>query len=139
MSEDDSPNTVTIAIIAHCTHVLLLQRNPEEYPGHGDKWELIGEHIKVNELAKCAAHRGICEETGIADLTLQMVTVQPFINWYEREAWNWIYVAFVEQELPVRRSNEHMADQWVPIGEAMSMPLACRHNAILRDIVERFL
>lgn len=139
MRVNDSPNTVTVAIIAHDTHVLLLQRNPDEYPDHGDKWELIGEHIKTGELAVWAAHRGILEETGLTDLILQMVTVQSFINCHNEGAWNWVYVAFVDQELPVRRSNEHIADQWVPISEALQMKLACRHNAILKDIVARFL
>lgn len=130
----DTIHTVTIAIFANGC-VLLLQRNPDEYPGHGDKWELIGGHIHMGEAPILAAIREAAEETGIIELpSMQLVDIWPWPVGDET-AENWIYTTTLEQELPVQISHEHQAYRWTPIEEALQMSLACKHSAILNDIV----
>ena len=137
MSNNDTINTITVAVFAGNTHVLLLQRNPDEYPGHGDKYELIGGHIQVGESAAIAMSREIAEETGIIGLELQFVDRVEFSSHGEM-ADNWICYAVAPEELPITLSNEHMAYRWPLLSEALSMPLANKHSAILKNIVERF-
>lgn len=135
---NDTIDTVTVAIFANDSHVLLLQRSPAEYPGHGDKWELIGGHVLENELAREAAEREACEETGLSDVALTYAGFLPFTV-SGQSAVNTIYVARLSGELPVTLSEEHQAHHWTPIALALQVPLACHHSEILRSIVQRFV
>lgn len=131
----DSIHTVTIAIFARDS-VLLLQRNPNEYPGHGDKWELIGGHAHENELMLHAAERELAEETGLHNIELQNVGVSLF-NVSGQEAANMVYVACLEGPVSITLSHEHQAYHWTPLALALQVPLACKHSAILRDIIQK--
>src|SRR5438094_2487524 len=95
----DSIHTVTIAIFAN-DKVLLLQRNPDEYLGHGDKWELVGGHIQHGETMDQATNREIAEETGIIGCPLQFFNVWAF-NKDGGEAHNVIYAVFLDAEIEV--------------------------------------
>jgi 8-oxo-dGTP pyrophosphatase MutT (NUDIX family) len=132
---NDTNDTVTIALFTAAGQVLLLQRNPNEYPGHGDKWELIGGHVRAGELALDAAERETAEETGIVGITLQYAGISLFaVN--GQEAANMLYLARLEQELSVVLSQEHQAYHWTPLALALQVRLVHRHSDILREMVK---
>ena len=132
-------NTITIGVIERRSRkVLLLQRNPHAYPNYEDPfanaWELIGGHVEAGEEPQAAAQREAAEETGLVLSQLDLVGISPFLS-RNRPASNWIYVAFVEHEMPIVVSREHLAYAWQSVADVLHMQLAFKHSRIVEAII----
>jgi 8-oxo-dGTP diphosphatase len=132
-------NTVTVALMTQ-GHVLLLQRNPDAYPGYADPfglfWELIGGHVEPDEEPLIAALREVWEETRInlVPAECQFVSTMPFPG-HGSLATNYLYQVSVPEELPVKCSHEHHGFAWTRLAQARTMKLAFKHSVLLERLV----
>ncbi len=133
----DTIHTVTVALLTQDGNVLLLQRDPAEYPGHGDAWELIGGHIEERESPADAARREVAEETGIVGVSPRYCDASSF-KAGALDALNFVYLVRLEEQLDVTLSPEHKAYKWTDMNEARTMKLANKHSQILGKILEHW-
>ena len=121
-------------------HVALIRRAAATERG---KWALPGGFMRRGESAEQAAYRELREEVGIAERDVVLEQLRTYTE-VERDprpervigvAWT----VFGARLPDLEAASDALEAVWVPVDEALGMPLAFDHQRILADGVERAL
>ena len=119
-------------------HVALIRRAAATERG---KWALPGGFMRRGESAEQAAYRELREEVGIAERDVVLEQLRTYTD-VERDprpervisvAWT----VFGARLPDLEAASDALEAVWVPVDEALGMPLAFDHQRILADGVER--
>lgn len=123
------------------THVLLIQR-PSDADAFEDWFGLPGGYVERTETPLAAAVRELAEETGIHVRPDHLVEIGRYDNPDRDPRDRVVGIAFAA-ELPVTvppTPGSDAADaRWFPLDEALEMPLAFDHSAMLDAAVRIIL
>jgi dATP pyrophosphohydrolase len=117
---------------------LLLKRSPEQiYPGI---WQMVTGKIKPDEKAFETALREVYEETNLKCKNIWVVpNVNHFYDWSEDYVCIVpVFLIEVDQNSPVKLSDEHVQYQWVNYDEAANL-LAWPGQRISLEIIHDYL
>ena len=110
--------------------ILLIRRKDEPFRGH---WALPGGFVNIDESCPDAVRRELQEETGITNVYLEQLYTFSEPNRDPRErVVDVAYYALVRpNDLQVTAGSDAKEAQWYPIQDAMGLPLAFDHAAVI--------
>lgn len=129
---------VVLTLREGALHVVLIKRAASTEYG---KWSLPGGFMQVGESAEDAAYRELREEVGISsgEVVLEQLKTytDPSRDPREQRAISVSWVVFGANMPEELEATDALEATWVPVEEALDMPLAFDHAEILADGIER--
>lgn len=116
-------------------HVLLIRRSHDPYKDH---WALPGGHVNAGEETEDAAHRELCEETGLRAAALWRTGVYSAVGRDPRGRYvTFAYVGHREGTPDPTAGDDAAEAAWFPIDDVLSgrVPVAFDHQQIIADAV----
>lgn len=132
MSEKIQRITVK-AIIYRNDSVLLVQ-------DHKGKWEMPGGKVDFNESPEDALCRELQEELGFTDIVVKnIVDSWTFSVDAEGNEYQFIVIVYeiASNDNEVKKSDEHMRYEWVPLGKIDSLHMRDGYKQSIRKFLEK--
>lgn len=136
MAEQIFPEpTVGVFVFNQDNKLLLLKSH--KWP---DKYVVPGGHVELGERLEAAVIRETKEETGLDVYDIEFIVFQEFV--YDPSFWKPRHFIFFDYACQTRSTDVQLNDEaeeyvWVPLEEALSLPMDAYTRVCVEKLLER--